>query len=178
MLNEIEVKYRVSDAASVVEALRRFQVTLDEAVIQDDQAYAPRTWSWGDSKIGVAFARLRTQDGRHWFTVKRPIDTEQSCAEYETEVTDRSEMHAALQAMSYRPTVRIRKRRRRCIHRGYELCLDEVEGVGVFLEVEARTSANRSPQEVRAELETFVASLGIDGEPARQTYDTLVHEAR
>ena len=39
------------------------------AVVQDDQAYAPVGWSYGDSKIGVSFVRLRTVDGRHTFTL-------------------------------------------------------------------------------------------------------------
>ena len=41
------------------------------------------------TKLGVAFARLRTQDGRHLFTLKRPVDNELACLEFETEVADR-----------------------------------------------------------------------------------------
>ena len=40
------------------------------------------------SKLGLPFARLRTQNGRHLFTLKRPIDNEMACLEFETEVAD------------------------------------------------------------------------------------------
>lgn len=62
-------------------------------VHQDDQAYAQYGWCYGMSKLGVAFARLRTQDDRHLFTLKRPTDNELACLEFETEVVDRDQMH-------------------------------------------------------------------------------------
>lgn len=42
---EIEVKYRVPDAAGLVDALKARGIVLGEPEIQDDQAYAPNGWS-------------------------------------------------------------------------------------------------------------------------------------
>ena len=78
-------------------------------MVQDDQAYAVAGWRYGQSKLGVPFARLRTEAGRHVFTVKVPGDNELSCAEHETAVADRDEMHMAVVAMGFTPTVRIVK---------------------------------------------------------------------
>lgn len=114
---EVEAKYRVEDVGRL-RVLEGHEVHLSDPVIQDDQAYAPAGWDYGQPKIGVAFGRLRTQlnqgqdAGRHIFTVKRPLTHEQSCVEFETEVADRDQMHAAVVAMGYAPTVRIVKTRR------------------------------------------------------------------
>lgn len=54
--------------------------------------------------VGVR-ARLRTEAGRHLFTVKVPGDNELSCEEHETEVADRDQMHAAVEAKGFTPTV-------------------------------------------------------------------------
>ena len=93
-------------------ALKSLGIELSEPVFQDDQAYAPAGWQFGDSKLGVSFLRLRTVQGRHYFTLKQPAGSAQDCLEFETQVTDRQAMHHAALHMGYRPTVRIAKTRR------------------------------------------------------------------
>jgi adenylate cyclase class 2 len=96
---EIEVKYRVDDLVELLAAFESHGLALSAPVHQDDQAYAEDGWQYGMSKLGVAFARLRSEDGRHLFTLKRPTDNELSCLEYETEVADREQMHQAIVQM-------------------------------------------------------------------------------
>lgn len=174
---EIEVKYRVSDPASLEAALQARGLVLSPPVHQDDQAYAQEGWHYGMSKLGVAFARLRTQDGRHLFTLKRPTDNEQACLEFETEVADRDQMHEAIQHMGFYPSVRIVKTRRTARHGELALCLDEVEHVGTFLEVERVIPPGHSGEAVQAELHAFGCSLGADLERTTETYDSLVRAA-
>src|SRR5262249_53235283 len=146
---EMEVKYRVQDRAALVAALAARGIQLDPAIVQDDQAYAPEGWQYGDSKLGVPFVRLRTQDDRHHFPLKRPVAHELSCTEHESEVADRQAMHHAILAMGFYPTVRIQKTRRTTSHGGLSLCLDDVAGLGCFFEVEtlaAEGSAGLSSQ--------------------------------
>ncbi|WP_306461898.1 class IV adenylate cyclase [Spongiactinospora gelatinilytica] len=141
---EVEVKYRVADLRILEESLARQGVILSAPIRQDDQAYAEPGWTYGQSKIGVAFARLRTQDGRHYFTVKKPLANEMACLERETEVADRDQMHEAVIAMGFRPTVRIVKSRRTARLDGMTICVDEVEHAGVFVEIDVRWTL-RSP---------------------------------
>lgn len=91
-MREIEVKYRVEDMEALLVALKSRGIELSEPVFQDDQAYAPAGWQFGDSKLGVSFLRLRTVAGCHYFTLKQPADSAQACLEYETQVTDRQAM--------------------------------------------------------------------------------------
>ena len=64
-MREIEVKYHVDDLEALLVALNSRGIELGEPVFQDDQAYAPEGWHFGDSKLGVSFLRLRTVDGHH-----------------------------------------------------------------------------------------------------------------
>ncbi|WP_163511609.1 class IV adenylate cyclase [Fodinicola acaciae] len=174
---EIEVKYRLHDTAAAVDQLAGHGFHLSPPVHQDDQAYAEPGWDYGQPKLGVAFARLRTQLGRHLFTLKKPQDNEMACLEHETEVADRDEMHAALLAMGFRPTVRIVKSRRTAARGDLSLCLDEVEHAGSFLEAETVVPPGRPGLEVQAELDRFVRSLNLDVERTTDTYDSLVRAA-
>jgi adenylate cyclase, class 2 len=178
-VREIEVKYRLDDAGAIEEVLRNRGAVLSAPVHQDDQAYAERDWSYGQSKIGVTFARLRTQGGQHLFTVKTPIDNEMACLEHETVVADRDQMHCAILAMGFRPTVRIVKTRRKAALGGVSVCVDDVQHAGLFFEIEKVVRPGASALAVQAELDGLARSLGLGLAMQRvtDTYDSLVREA-
>jgi adenylate cyclase class 2 len=175
-LREVEVKYRVGDVDVLVAALLGRGVVLGEPYGQDDQAYAPAGWSFGDAKVGVTFARLRTQAGRHVFTTKTPVANELDCVEYECEVSDRVQMHGALVALGWRPTVRIVKRRRTGACDAMTVCVDEVDGLGgAFLECERLVTGAES--DVQSSMHAWVVGLGVVAERVTQTYDSLLRAA-
>jgi adenylate cyclase, class 2 len=174
---EIEVKYRVADLAGLEAALVARGLMPSTRLHQDDQAYAENGWSYGMDKRGVAFVRLRTENGRHLFTLKRPTDNELACLEYETEIADRDQMHEAIQHMGFYPTVRIVKTRRTARHGDLALCLDDVEHIGAYLELERVIGPGQSGEAVQAELDAFVRSLGVELERTTDTYDSLVRAA-
>jgi len=176
-VREVEVKYHVRDLDALLAALAARGIALSAPIHQDDQAYAPEDWCYGDSKLGVSFVRLRTVDGRHTFTLKRPAENALSCDEYETAVADREQMHRAIQAMGFRSTVRIVKVRRAAELPSLSLCVDEVAGLGTFLELERMVPDDAPGEPVQAELAAFVASLGIEAERTAETYDSLVRAA-
>ncbi|GAB3063413.1 hypothetical protein GCM10027186_13900 [Micromonospora schwarzwaldensis] len=74
----------------------------------------------------------------------------------------RSEMHAAILAMGFHPTVRIAKNRRTARLGDMVLCLDEVDGLGAFFEIEAMVGDGRPAPQVQAELDGFARSLGVE----------------
>ncbi|MFC4912931.1 class IV adenylate cyclase [Actinomadura gamaensis] len=174
---EIEVKYRVIDADALERALEARGVVLSAPVRQDDQAYAPSWWDYGQSKAGVPFARLRTLDGVHLFTVKTPRDNEMDCAEAESSVNDREQMHAALLQMGFRPTVRIVKQRRTGRAGELTLCLDQVHGVGQFLEVETVVPDGEPGTETQVKLDAWARGLGVKLDRVTETYDSLIRAA-
>lgn len=174
---EIEVKYYVYGLDELERALRVRGVAFGAPIHQDDQAYAEDGWRYGMSKIGVSFARLRTEGSRHLFTLKRPTDNELACLEFETEVADRDQMHEAILHMGFYPTVRIVKTRRTAQLGELSLCLDEVEHAGAFLEVEKVIGPGQSGAVVQAELDGFARSLGVELERTTETYDSLIRAA-
>ncbi|GAA0989914.1 class IV adenylate cyclase [Acrocarpospora macrocephala] len=176
-MQEIEVKYRLRDLPALEQSLAERGLVLSAPITQDDQAYARVDWSYGQSKIGVPFARLRTQDGRHLFTVKTPLVNELACLEHESEVADRDQMHQAIIQMGFRPTVRIVKTRRTAQMAGMELCVDEVEHAGLFLEIEKVLDAGESGAVAQERLDAFARSLGVELERTADTYDSLVRAA-
>lgn len=173
----VEVEARFSVASSALDELEERGLMFGEPVVQDDQAYAPAHWQWGDDRIGVPFARLRTQLGRHLFTVKRPITDVRTCVERECEVSDRSAMHEALQMMGFSPTVRILKSRRTARWEDLSFCFDQLDRVGTFIEIEALAYEGEDIDAVRLRIERLLEQMGVRGERCTLSYDTLVYEA-
>jgi len=77
--------------------------------------------------------------------------------------------------MGYRPTVRVAKTRRVATLENCSLCVDDLEGVGGFLELERLVPDDVAAGAVQAELAAFVASLGITAARTDATYDSLVN---
>lgn len=175
---EIEVKYRVIEQDALLHALTDQGVSLSAPVLQEDQAYAPTWWDYGKPKTGVPFGRLRTVQGKHLFTVKTPQDNEMACLEAETIVADAEQMHDALLQMGFRPTVRIVKERRTGRAGRWSLCVDHVEGIGPFLEIETVTTADESGLAIQAQLDAWANDLGVKLERVTDTYDSLVRLAQ
>jgi adenylate cyclase class 2 len=178
MVREIEVKYHIDDLEALLVALKARGIELSDPICQDDQAYAPDGWHFGDSKLGVSFVRLRTVDGRHYFTLKQPGENVHACLEYETEVADRAAMHGAILRMGYHPTVRIAKARRTATLGHCSLCVDDLEGIGGFLELERLVPDDVPAEAIQAELAAFVASFGIAAVRTDETYDSLARAAQ
>ncbi|XTZ18477.1 class IV adenylate cyclase [Micromonospora echinospora] len=171
------MKYRVAEPECLLRALGTRRISFSAPIRQDDQAYAAVGWTYGQSKAGAAFARLRTENGRHTFCVKKPLDNELACQEHETEVGCREQMHAAILAMGFYPTVRIVKTRRTGRLRNMLLCLDEVDGLGAFFEIETLVRDDRPAGEVQRELDGFARSLDVELVRSTETYDSLLRAA-
>ncbi|WIN00070.1 class IV adenylate cyclase [Actinoplanes oblitus] len=174
MTAEIEVKYQVADVEGLLAAIREHGIALSEPVEQDDQAYAPIGWQFGDARIGVTFVRLRRQGGRCVFTTKTPVDNVLACVEHETEVSDATAMHAAILAMGYQPTVKVVKTRRTGRVGAWSVCLDAVVGAGAFFEVEAVAEDADGMLQVQAQMDAWVQGLGVPVERTGATYDEVV----
>lgn len=177
LVHEVEVKYQVWDTKSLAAALGRARVSLQPPVAQDDQAYAPAAWAYGMSKLGVPFARLRTQGARHLFTVKVPQLNELACVEHETFVADREQMHRSILLMGFVPTMRIVKQRRTGVWDDAVVCVDEVAGLGTFLELERLVRGDQSGEEVQEDLDVRARSLGVDMRRTSETYDSLLRSS-
>lgn len=188
-MREIEAKYRVRDLGALLAALESAGVVLGGPVHQDDLAYAPRGWDPSRGKAGYTFARLRTQGGTHIVTTKTPLANSMECTEHETGVADREAMHGVLVALGYVPNVRIVKTRRVGTAGPIGVCVDELPGIGVFLELEAVVDDDRDGRDgqdsrdsrdgraVQDGLDAWARGLGVELERTTDTYDVLVRPA-
>lgn len=178
-MQEIEIKARLRDEAVVVEKLTALGCTLSAPVAQDDTVYVERPGDLATFLANPVFLRIRVQDdGKVLFTAKQRRELALVATEHEVTVDSRDELARMLAMMGYHEAVRVLKTRRTAHYDGCELCLDLVEGLGAFIEME-KLSKDGDAAAIQEELWTFFEGLGIAPEDrVTKGYDILMLESR
>lgn len=176
MRKEIEVKARVRDPQQVMTKLKELGITFSDPTTQSDVTFVDSDYgAYQDFHPGKNILRIRKQGGQCLFTVKQPQKNELDNIEHETEILNPVEFREALLLMGYREAVKIHKTRRKAKFQDLEICLDEVSGLGTYIEVEKITEIESADQ-VQAELFSFLEKLGVSAsDQETHGYDTLVY---
>jgi len=139
---EVEVKV-AADLERVADRLDELGATRTGDVVQVDTYYdAPhRDFAETDEALRV---RRETRDGgtEARLTYKGPLVEAESKTreEYETGVDDGETAAAIVDNLGFDPAATVEKERRFYRYDGYTVTLDDVEGVGEFVEVETETN--------------------------------------
>ncbi|MFD1645514.1 class IV adenylate cyclase [Haloarchaeobius litoreus] len=151
------------DFAETDEALRiRGEVSLDDTGAGTDAGF---DWS--------------TDDGTTKVTYKGPLvdDSSKTREEFETAVADRDAMEGILDGLGFEPAATVRKRRRRFALSGYTVTLDDVDGLGEFVEVETE-AASGDIEAARDGAVEVLDALGLDpADGIRTSYLGLLLES-
>ena len=175
-MKEVEVKAKADNLDSVKEKLESLGCEFSDAVIQDDKIYLPNGMDLGDTRRGLVAMRIRNSNGKYIFNQKVQLENDLDNIEHETEISDPDELHEMLVHLGYYVSSHVNKKRIKCNYKDMEICLDEVKGLGNFVEAEKLTKEDDSLQ-VQKELFEFLMSLGIKEEDrATKGYDIMLYE--
>ncbi|MCC2630687.1 MAG: putative Adenylyl cyclase CyaB [Candidatus Paceibacter sp.] len=177
MKKEIEVKAHLKNTDNVLESIRSLGCTLSEPIRQIDTVYTKIVGNVENYLKNDHFVRIREKsDGRFIFTVKKPLSkVVLTKAEHETEVKNAVELEQALFLMGYQIANKVIKSRRTAQFKEFEICIDNVEKLGHFIEVEKMSDGDVDT--VRKELNEFLSSLGVSAEDeTHKGYDIMAIE--
>lgn len=174
-MREIEVKARLRDQVAFLAAAQRKGIVFGDAFEQYDTTYeSPLDHDHPDWSI----FRIRRQKNVTIFTMKyaaseRPRDNH----EHETTVGDEAEIIRMVEHLHFHKGVDIRKRRRTARYNGFELCLDDVQHIGTFVEVEKLAADDADVDAIQGELWRLLTSLGVhDSDREFKGYSRLMHD--
>lgn len=179
-MKEIEIKAYLKNEAQVIKKLEELGCSLSQPIRQVDTVYTRIPANTLEEYLtNDHFVRIREKsDGKFIFTVKRPLSKEVlTKAEHETEIMNNKELENALFLMGYQVASKVIKVRKTAYYNDIEICIDEVEKLGAFIEVEKMSDEN--VDKVRQELHEFLFSLTVStDDEVRKGYDILEIEAR
>jgi adenylate cyclase class 2 len=165
---EIEIKAR-ANLEALRKKLKQDGAALERAVEQTDIYYnAPdRDFAKTDEAL-----RLRNEAGQIFLTYKGPkLDAESKTRkEVEVEVAGFDGMEDILHSLGYGATLRVHKTREIYHLDGAVVCLDRVDGLGDFVELETLATDEGGMEERRDWLIGVMRRLGVEGDLIRESY--------
>ncbi len=176
---EVEVKAKLRNRNEVFEKLKSFGCTFSEELHQIDYIFIPHD-SGFPPILGVPVLRVRKQNDEYFFTLKVPQSSRQDCIERELKIEDGEKMLEILRLLGWKPVPTVNKKRIKTLYRDMEIVLDDVEGLGDFIEAEkiVENADPESRKQTQAELFTFLETLGVqkDEQIMDGKYDIMLYE--
>jgi len=173
-MREIEIKVRIVDKAGTLAALQKLGVRLGEPKKQHDVVYSRPGAIENDPKEN--WLRVRTEnDSKVFFTLKRALVGDLDSIEHEVVVDSAAEITAIIGYLGYELFSDLTKIRRKAQYGDIEVCLDEVPGLGTFIEAEKLCAEDADNVAVEAELWQLFEQLGLSrADQETSGYDILM----
>ncbi len=170
---EIEIKARLANKDAVMQKLVEMGCEFSPVKTQDDMVWTEKAGSMEEFLANPVFLRIRVQDGERIILTAKKSKTAAGAGslvkrEHEVVVDSAQEARGILEMLGLKEVVRTIKKRQTAEHDGYEICIDEIEGLGSFIELEKIGEKDDAPR-IQEEMMMFLATLGV---PA----DALVHK--
>ncbi len=160
-MKEIEVKIEIEDIGKIQSLLESKGLVFGGIVTQRDVVYVPQNITDLPCPAGTNVLRIRTQGETSILTLKRSDPGNHlSKTEHETEVKNPKELALIIEQLGFKKITDTSKSRTKCKVKKYEICLDNVEDVGDFLEIEELT--DRDPLVSQKEMLEYLKSLDVD----------------
>lgn len=98
--------------------------------------------------------------------------------EYEFAVDDGDMARQMLTALGWQEVVTVDKVRLESKTEDYTICVDEVAGLGLFIELEVLVEDDANTDNIQQQMYSFLKNLNIDGELWKTPYDTSISNLR
>ena len=178
---EVEVKAAITDYISLKSQLEKLGCRFATPVVQDDHVFLPCGLTLDDMTIDTPILRLRSAHGEHTFTLKKQVATGDGLTKYEREtlVSDPEALRDILIHLNFVEVTHIHKVREEGVLDDMHICLDQVEGLGAFVEIERMVTSHDEIEKAREQSLVFLTGLGITEKDLQTVgYDILQWQKR
>ena len=170
---EVEAKARVKSLREIEEKLKARGAKLVKSVVQKADYYAP-PWKQDFKKKGTFLLRIRKEGKKTVFSIKKLSSNPGARIEFETAVEDPLALEKILAHSGFKKIASVNKKRGEYSMGKVHYCLDDVEGLGKFVEVESFSSQGKK---TLSKLEKLLHSLGLK-RTTRKGYVEMVFEKK
>ena len=157
---EVEIKVKIDDKDKVVKQLKKLGFKFIKKKFQEDIYFngIDRDFKETDEAL-----RIRDEDGNFFVTYKgKKIDKiSKTREEIEVKIEDKEKMRQIFKKLGFKEVPPIRKIREIYRKGDMEASIDEVEGLGLFLELEKVISDINDKDEVLEEMMDILKALNI-----------------
>lgn len=158
---EVEAKVRVSNLKEVKRKLVKLGAKFSKIKTQADFYYKEKGKELEPQRPGSSLLRIRHQGKKKFLTLKALTEQEGAWIEHEVEIDSDDKMHNLLLALGYTRALTITKERTPGMFGEFELCLDDIQELGLYLEI---SLDSEDKENAKKKLVSFLNSLGFKEE--------------
>lgn len=174
-MREIELKFQVDNFDKIESVLKSKNEELSEEYHQSDTIYVSDL-SDTESKEGSLWLRVRKVNDKIEMNLKKQSAKKMESEEIEFEVSDYNLANRFLKTLGYQEWVTVNKVRRYSKYENVSICMDEVERLGYFIELELLIE-DSDDLDYESVLLDYATKLGIDASRRINShYDTMISE--
>ena len=182
---EVEVKYPLLNPNKVLDILD--ELNAEKKVnnqYQLDIYFTPYHNNFLDNEIVSEWLRIRkterknTINFKRWLPIGEKIQTH--CDEFEVNISDVETMETIFKSLDFIEIIRVKKIRNSWVINEVEISIDDVEGLGCFIELEAtdRVEENDIPT-IHEKFKSLLSLMKADiGEQDRRGYPYMIIELK
>lgn len=155
---EMELKATIEDCEKIRKRMGSEGCEWSPVQYQVDTIYERRK---GSAENVSPIFRIRKCDGKIYLTLKVLEEDVNTANEFEMEISDEKVMGDILRILDFEEKVKVRKKRQTTTFRGFNICLDDVEKLGTFIEIEKLSEDKEEKIEIYNEMRVLLFSLGV-----------------
>lgn len=177
-MREIELKFQVDNFDEIIKILDYNKCKISKFQYQSDTIFIENL-NKTESIEGTIWLRVRKIDDKCEMNVKKQSSKKSESQEIEFVVEDYNKACDFLKVLGYKEWVKVNKKRRYTKYMNANICLDEVEQLGSFVEIEIIVPDDDIKDNYDNDLEKIAINLGIDSKNiVNSHYDTMIHNLK
>lgn len=155
---EIEVRARIKSMEEIKNILVNKGAKFKDSETQKDYYFKLKGKEKEPQQKGSFIIRLR-QSKNNFMTYKELTSEEGAWIEHEVEIKDIENMKNILEKMGYTNVLTINKTRTKGIFNQFNLCIDNINELGHYIEIEL---CNEDTKEAKQKIISLLKEIGID----------------
>jgi adenylate cyclase class 2 len=174
---EVEIRSRIKDAEEIKVRLEQIGAKLTKSMRQIDKIFGHPMFLDSDKMVieGGVIARIRKKDDDVALEFKE-ISRKSGGVEVSAKLSDIEAGQKLLDKLKYEEAFTIDKTRDQFSYKDFTICLDEVDKLGRFIEIEKMLSSADDHEEARKECLALLDSIAPDSELIDRKYGDLMQD--
>lgn len=174
-MREIEIKFKVENIKDIISFLEENDCKISMETYQYDTIYV-KDLDNVKSIEGSVWLRIRRNNGKIELNYKKQSTQKIESEEIEFEVSSYEKANSFLKALGFKEWVQVNKNRRYSKYKDYNICIDEVERLGTFVEIELLINEQNNIN-YEEQLLNVAKEMGINTKNRINShYDTMISE--
>lgn len=174
-MREIELKFKVDNIDDIISFLEKSNCEISDTECQYDTIYVQNLDNV-ESTEGSVWLRVRKTNDKIELNYKKQSAKKMESEEIEFEVNSYEKANAFLKALGFKEWVQVNKKRRYSKYQDYNICIDEVERLGTFVEIELLVN-EQNDINYEEQLLNVAKEIGINTDNRINShYDTMISE--